>query len=106
MGTFLTNVFGAPDYTSLSQYQAEYNVGELFPDDIIIFHNPYKAERGWGHVGIGHSPTYDEGSIKDIDETNIWIIHRASWGEPARACSHEFCLTNRSTKLYCLYGSS
>ena len=83
MGTFLTNVFGAPDYTSLSQYQAEYNVGELFPDDIIIFHNPYKAERGWGHVGIGHSPTYDEGSIKDIDETNIWIIHRASWGEPA-----------------------
>ena len=40
MGPFLTNVFGAPDDTSPSQYQAEYNVGELFPDDIIIFHNP------------------------------------------------------------------
>lgn len=83
MGTFITNELGEPDYKGLTQYQAEYNVGGFSPSDIIIFYNPYEGERGWAHVGIGHSPDYGEGAIQDIEETHIWIVQRSSWGEPA-----------------------
>ncbi len=83
LANFLKGELGAPDYSSLNRYLEECEVGNFSPDDIIIFHNPYRGERGWGHIGMGQSPDFREGDLyDDIDETNIWIIRRASWGEP------------------------
>lgn len=83
LGAFVRDQLGIPDYTSLAEYKSDYDEVGVQPDDIIIFHNPYDADRGWAHIGLGSSPNYNEGNfMPGLDETNIWILRRSSWGEP------------------------